>query len=54
MRVICERCGSDIDIPNKKFQKRKTSNKTHKLVICKSCGTKNFVSIFARIPNLPL
>lgn len=46
MIVRCEGCGVDIPVPTKKFAKRKC--KQYKIVLCKSCGAKNFMHILQR------
>ena len=48
MNIVCKGCGADINVPNKKSQIRKSCNKTHRIVVCKSCGGKNFVPIMMR------
>ena len=48
MNITCGKCGADISVPNKKNQLRKSCNKTHRIVICKSCGGTNCVPILFR------
>jgi hypothetical protein len=48
MNITCEKCGADINVPNKKNQMRKSCNKTHRIVMCKSCGCTNYVPVLFR------
>jgi RNase P subunit RPR2 len=48
MKVICESCGDEVVLPNKKNHARKTSNKNHSIVMCRQCGHKNFVNALTR------
>ena len=46
MNLVCKECGSDINLPNKKFDRR--HGKTHKIVRCPNCFAKNYVPILER------
>ena len=48
MKVTCDNCGDDVNLPNHKNKARKTSNRNHSIVICKQCGYKNFVDALTR------
>jgi RNase P subunit RPR2 len=44
MELYCEYCGSEILI-NLKKSHRSLHDHMHKIVVCKSCGKKNFPSV---------
>jgi RNase P subunit RPR2 len=46
VNVSCDHCGVSFNHPTKKFTRRK--GKTHKIVVCPSCSSKNFVPVIQK------